>query len=46
MGICCGANQSACGGACYNTNTDGAHCGPSCTMCTLNLLCINGRCTL
>jgi len=46
MGICCGANQSACGGACYNTNTDGAHCGPSCTMCALNLLCNNGKCTL
>jgi hypothetical protein len=46
MGLCCGANQNACAGACYNTNSDAMHCGASCKQCALNLLCLNGSCVL
>jgi hypothetical protein len=46
MGICCGAKQTACDGACYDTQSDPMHCGSTCAMCALGLLCTNGACLL
>src|SRR5439155_1130711 len=45
-GICCPADQTACGGKCFDLNSDEGHCGQYPTSCDDTQTCMNGACTL
>src|SRR5439155_266889 len=41
----CPAGQNLCGGTCYDSNDDPAHCGVGCAACGAGQYCTAGACT-